>query len=92
MLHIFFGCYGNILVSLVTDILGYLFPISYNHPYATSMTIIGLWESILVSMTTVAMVTEFWYFSWHNDPKVYIHAKFCCDWAINTRDKSVCDP
>ena len=36
MLHIF-GCYGSILVSMVTDILGYLFPSSYNHLYATSM-------------------------------------------------------
>ncbi len=37
MLHIFFGCYGNILVSIVTDILGYLFPSSYNHLSGTSM-------------------------------------------------------
>ena len=49
------------------------------------MAIIELWKSILVTMATVAMVTEF------KGLKVHLHAKFRCDQAINTKDRNATD-
>ncbi len=81
--YAYIGCYGNrYLRKSFFTLLQPSICIS-----KAKVAIIWLWESILFTMATVAIVTE----SKYEGPKAHLHAKFHCDRAVNPRDRNATD-